>query len=104
MVLRWALVILLEEVTMSVVVNSILLLGKELSLKFMCLDIFMKVFQILMILSKDFALKIFLIIDYGAWSDGNTTYINASTCSQKMKPENPPFIFDLDLPEGVTKE
>ncbi|ELT98044.1 hypothetical protein CAPTEDRAFT_3300 [Capitella teleta] len=40
---------------------------------------------------------------YGAWSDGTTSYINASTCNLRYLPVNPPIIFDVDLPEGYTK-
>jgi hypothetical protein len=46
--------------------------------------------------------KIFLLA-YGAFSDGTTTYINASTCNLRYKPIQPPFIFDIALPEGVSK-
>ncbi|KAL5010174.1 hypothetical protein ScPMuIL_012479 [Solemya velum] len=41
---------------------------------------------------------------YGVLSDGYTTYINASTCNLRYKPENPPIIFDVPLPAGCTKD
>jgi len=37
-------------------------------------------------------------------TDGTTTYINASTCSLKYEPTNLPIIFDLELPENVSKK
>ncbi|XP_064594814.1 metallophosphoesterase MPPED2-like [Liolophura sinensis] len=40
---------------------------------------------------------------YGVTTDGVTTYINASTCTLQYKPRNPPIIFDIPLPEGVSK-
>jgi len=42
--------------------------------------------------------------DYGILTDGTTTYINASTCSLKYQPINPPIIFDLELPENLSKK
>ncbi|XP_013381694.1 metallophosphoesterase MPPED2 [Lingula anatina] len=41
---------------------------------------------------------------YGVTTDGTTTFINASTCTLRYKPTNPPILFDLPLPEGYTKE
>ena len=41
--------------------------------------------------------------DPGIFSDGHTTFINASTCNLQYQPKNPPIIFDIDLPEGITK-
>ena len=41
---------------------------------------------------------------YGITSDGYTSYINASTCTFRYKPTNPPVVFDIDLPQGVTKD
>ncbi|KAK7104372.1 hypothetical protein V1264_019102 [Littorina saxatilis] len=40
---------------------------------------------------------------YGVTSDGHTTYINASTCTLRYKPNNPPVVFDFPVPEGHTK-
>ena len=37
---------------------------------------------------------------YGVTSDGVTTYINASTCTLRYRPLNPPILFDVPLPEG----
>ena len=37
-------------------------------------------------------------------SDGNTKYINASTCTSNYRPCNQPIIFDIPLPPGFTKE
>ncbi|KAK7481151.1 hypothetical protein BaRGS_00027584 [Batillaria attramentaria] len=42
--------------------------------------------------------------DYGVTSDGYTTFINASTCTLRYKPVNPPVVFDFPIPEGHTKE
>jgi len=36
--------------------------------------------------------------DYGIWTDGTTTFVNASTCTLKYRPTNPPVIIDLQLP------
>ncbi|XP_062610153.1 metallophosphoesterase MPPED2-like isoform X2 [Saccostrea cucullata] len=41
---------------------------------------------------------------YGMTSDGFTTFINASTCTRRYKPTNSPIVFDLDIPEGHSKE
>ena len=43
-------------------------------------------------------------LDYGIWTDGVTTYANASTCDLRYIPKNPPILFDIELPNGVTKE
>ena len=40
---------------------------------------------------------------YGVTSDGYTTYINASTCTLRYKPVNPPVVFDVPIPQGHTK-
>ncbi|KAK3591069.1 hypothetical protein CHS0354_005463 [Potamilus streckersoni] len=40
---------------------------------------------------------------YGMTTDGNTTFINASTCTVKYKPTNPPVVFDIPVPEGFSK-
>ncbi|XP_064489974.1 metallophosphoesterase domain-containing protein 1-like [Ornithodoros turicata] len=40
---------------------------------------------------------------YGITSDGQTTFINASICNIQYRPVNPPIIFDIPLPQGVTK-
>jgi hypothetical protein len=32
---------------------------------------------------------------YGVWTDGTTTYVNASTCTLRYKPDNKPIVFDL---------
>ncbi|XP_077999225.1 metallophosphoesterase MPPED2-like [Glandiceps talaboti] len=36
---------------------------------------------------------------YGMTTDGYTTYINASTCTLRYRPTNPPIIFDLPTPD-----
>lgn len=41
---------------------------------------------------------------YGVTSDGFTTYINASTCTLRYIPSNPPIVFDLPIPEGHSKQ
>lgn len=40
---------------------------------------------------------------YGISSDGETTFVNASTCDIKYKPNNAPIVFDIALPAGVKK-
>ena len=45
-----------------------------------------------------------LILGYGVTTDGYTTYINASTCTVKYKPDNPPVVFDFPIPEGHSKQ
>ncbi|PSN41933.1 Metallophosphoesterase domain-containing protein 1 [Blattella germanica] len=40
---------------------------------------------------------------YGISSDGKIIYINASTCDISYLPNNPPVVFDVTLPPGVTK-
>ncbi|XP_017478923.1 PREDICTED: metallophosphoesterase domain-containing protein 1 [Rhagoletis zephyria] len=35
---------------------------------------------------------------YGITSDGNTIYVNASTCDINYIPKNPPIVFDVSLP------
>ena len=37
---------------------------------------------------------------YGVSTDGQTTYLNASTCNMSYKPENPPLVFDLPAKDG----
>lgn len=44
------------------------------------------------------------VIGYGVTSDGFTTYINASTCTLRYKPDNPPIVFDFPIPEGHSKQ
>ena len=41
---------------------------------------------------------------YGMYTDGTTTFINASICTNKYQPKNLPIVFDIDLPRGKTKE
>jgi len=41
---------------------------------------------------------------YGMTTDGFTTYINASNCTLRYKPNNPAIVFDVPLPPGHTKE
>lgn len=41
--------------------------------------------------------------DYGVTSDGKTIFINASTCNVNYLPNNPPIVFDVDLPKGIEK-
>ena len=36
---------------------------------------------------------------WGAQTDGTTTYLNASTCTLKYRPDNPALIFDLPARE-----
>lgn len=40
---------------------------------------------------------------YGITSDGKIIFINASTCDINYLPNNPPIVFDISLPKGVTK-
>jgi hypothetical protein len=44
------------------------------------------------------------VLGYGMTTDGFTTYINASTCTLKYKPVNPPIVFDFKVPEGHSKQ
>ena len=44
----------------------------------------------------------FVLAGYGVTSDGHTTYINASTCTLRYQPINPPVIFELPL-QGTTE-
>ena len=39
---------------------------------------------------------IFPLSDYGATTDGQTTFINSSMCNEKMKPVQHPVVFDMD--------
>ena len=48
--------------------------------------------------------KSIIFLDNGVWSDSVTTFINASTCNICLLPQNPPVLFDIELPVGVTKE
>ncbi|XP_052799897.1 metallophosphoesterase MPPED2-like isoform X2 [Mya arenaria] len=41
---------------------------------------------------------------YGMRTDGTTTFVNASMCTLKYRPINPPLVFDFPLPPGVTKQ
>ncbi|KAL1456244.1 hypothetical protein WDU94_000989 [Cyamophila willieti] len=41
---------------------------------------------------------------YGITSDGRIIFINASTCDINYLPTNPPIVFDIPLPPGVTKD
>lgn len=41
---------------------------------------------------------------YGVTSDGKIIFINASTCNVQYSPNNPPIVFDIDLPTGVVKD
>ncbi|RZF43641.1 hypothetical protein LSTR_LSTR009238 [Laodelphax striatellus] len=41
---------------------------------------------------------------YGVTSDGQTIYVNASTCNVKYVAVNPPIVFDVPLPPGFTKD
>lgn len=43
-------------------------------------------------------------LGYGAFTDGTTNFINASTCTLRYKPVNPPIVFDYPLPDGYTKQ
>jgi hypothetical protein len=35
---------------------------------------------------------------YGVTTDGHTKFINASTCTLRYKPVNPPIVFDIPIP------
>jgi len=47
---------------------------------------------------------IFSIEGYGITTDGQTEFINASTCNLRYKPIHPPIIFDVPIPEGHSKD
>ena len=49
-------------------------------------------------------MMIFFCTGYGVWTDGTTTYINASTCNRRYKPINAPIVFDYPIPEGHSKD
>ncbi|XP_067012199.1 metallophosphoesterase domain-containing protein 1 isoform X2 [Anabrus simplex] len=40
---------------------------------------------------------------YGISSDGRIIYVNASTCDINYLPRNPPVVFDVTLPPGITR-
>ncbi|KAK6627146.1 hypothetical protein RUM44_009623 [Polyplax serrata] len=40
---------------------------------------------------------------YGTTTDGNTVFVNASTCDIYYNPVNEPIVFDISLPPGVKK-
>ncbi|KAL4223470.1 Metallophosphoesterase mpped2 [Mactra antiquata] len=40
---------------------------------------------------------------YGTYTDGTTTFINASICTKLYQPTNLPIVFDVPLPRGHTK-
>ncbi|XP_052812554.1 metallophosphoesterase domain-containing protein 1-like [Mya arenaria] len=40
---------------------------------------------------------------YGVTSDGTTTFVNASTCTLRYKPDHAPLVFDVSIPPGHTK-
>lgn len=40
---------------------------------------------------------------YGTTTDGQTVFVNASICDVRYRPVNAPIIFDVPLPEGVSK-
>jgi len=40
---------------------------------------------------------------YGMTTDGDTVYINASTCDHRYRPIHPPIIFDVQIPKGHSK-
>ncbi|CAL4222591.1 unnamed protein product, partial [Meganyctiphanes norvegica] len=41
---------------------------------------------------------------YGITTDGKIIYINASTCNVNYVPVNPPVVFDVPIPAGLTKD
>ena len=45
-----------------------------------------------------------LLAGYGMWTNKQTTFINASVCSNMYKPDHDPIVFDLPLPSGYTRE
>ena len=45
-----------------------------------------------------------ILQDYGIWTDSVTTFINPSTCNLRYQPLQDPIIFDMDIPEGFTKD
>jgi hypothetical protein len=47
---------------------------------------------------------VLVLAGYGVSSDGDTVFINASTCTRRYQPTNPPIVFDFAIPEGHTKE
>ena len=45
-----------------------------------------------------------ILTGYGITTDGRTQFINASTCTLRYKPVNPPIVFDFPVPEGHSKD
>ncbi|KAJ1523674.1 hypothetical protein ONE63_001514 [Megalurothrips usitatus] len=41
---------------------------------------------------------------YGITSDGQIIFINASTCDINYLPTNPPIVFDISMPHGMSKD
>lgn len=39
---------------------------------------------------------------YGVTSDGSTTFVNASSCNLRYRPDNKPLVFDV-LPRALSK-
>ena len=40
---------------------------------------------------------------YGVTTDGQTTFINASNCTLRYKPQQQPIVFDFPIPAGHSK-
>lgn len=66
----------------------------------MYMDSFLSCFEIFYY----FFLVLLYFLGHGITTDGHTKYINASTCTLRYKPQNPPIVFDYPIPEGHSKE
>lgn len=84
-------VIYVRMVIELVVYNCYILFNREYTPDIMSLVIFMKVR-----LRTHCVIMIYnYIIGYGITTDGETIYINCSTCDLNYKPTNIPIIFDV---------
>ena len=45
-----------------------------------------------------------LLAGRGMWTNRRTTFINASVCSNKYKPDHDPIVFDFPLPSGYSRK
>jgi hypothetical protein len=82
----------------------------------MCLVMFMRVSSFVCLLLVFIIIILFFfkkmiertdlshVTGYGITSDGRIIFINASTCDLNYLPTNPPIVFDIALPPGVTKD
>ena len=99
MVLLWALVINVNVATEPDVWTYYILCSRGLNLNIISLGIFTKVKYFV-----DHILIYFLLQGYGLTTDDQTIFVNASTCNLQYNPCNPAIVFDMDIPDGHTKD